>query len=123
MSNPTYTVQHPNISDFNLTIHNELINIYFNVMQDIHHPFMHVEYVIDSGNGTYDMVYANKTFNICTFLKNRKIDILLQLFMKIAEKFGELPKSCPIPKVFDFFLIYEIMFRHLFKNVTGIVLH
>lgn len=58
-----------------------------------------MEYIVDSGNEKYDMVFANKTYDACTFFENRKLDVILQLFFKIAEKFGEIPKRCPLQKV------------------------
>lgn len=100
MYNPDYIVYHPSIADFNLTIvNNDTINYYFHVPQNLQHPFLHMEYMLDSGNDNYDMILANKTYDVCKFMQNRKMDVLFQIFLKIADKFGDLPKRCPFPKV------------------------
>lgn len=99
MYNPDYNVYHPSIVDFNLTIVNDTINLYFHVHQNLQNPTAHMEYVLDSGNDNYDMILANKTYDACSFLQNRKMDVLFQIFLKIAEKFGDVPKRCPFQKV------------------------
>lgn len=58
-----------------------------------------MEYLFDSDNGKYDMVYVNKTLNIGTFLANRKTRYSFQTFFKLSEKYGDFPKVCMIWKV------------------------
>lgn len=46
----------------------QAVSICINHLVDFQQPYLHVEYLFDSGNGKYDMVYCNKTMSTCTFL-------------------------------------------------------
>lgn len=83
--------------DFNITIdENGLIFFYYNFIREFRNPFIHVEYLFDDGYGNYNMVYVNKTLNICSFLANRNVDIVLRILFTVGERFGVLPKRCPL---------------------------
>lgn len=83
-----------------MTIRNKTFaNVHFNVLRELTQLFVDFEYIHDSGDGKYDMVYANKTIDICEFLSNRKVNVLLDIAYKILTESGDLPKKCPIPRV------------------------
>lgn len=86
--------------DFNLTIvNNDTLSVYFNIFQNIQHSYFHVEYIFDSANDKYDMVYANKTLDTCKFFANLRLNLFMQMVIKTAENYGNIPKRCPLQKV------------------------
>lgn len=100
LKNITYELFHPEIVDFNVTIkNNTFFDVHINFLRDISQPFIDLTVLHDSGNGNYDMVYTNKTVDICLFLINKKYNILFDIFYKMMEDYVEMPKRCPIRKV------------------------
>lgn len=97
---PSSTVYDPQTIDLNCTIDNyELISFYINLKRQLPSIFLHLKYVFDDGHGNYNLLYANKTVDLCAFLTNRKMDVLLRILFTVGEKFGDLPKRCPLSKV------------------------
>lgn len=102
--NFSYAAIHPEIVDFQIvdylsTDNIQYFNVYTNISQDISQAFLHATVTLDSGNGNFDLVYLNKTVDICQFLINRKLNIILDILHKVMSEYVELPKRCPIPKV------------------------
>lgn len=95
-----HEVRDPGILDFNLTLKNEsLIDAHLIFVKDIPQLFLDLEVNFDSGDGTYSMVYMNRTIDLCTFLNNRKTNPLLDISYRILTAHGGLPKKCPMRKV------------------------
>lgn len=69
------------------------------IKKAIYHPFIHMEVLYDSGNDTYDLLLLNKTFNGCEALNNRKLHVFLNIAFKTLERYIQIPKRCPLPKV------------------------
>lgn len=61
--------------------------------------FIDFEVTLDSGGGTFDLVYMNRTVDTCMFLKNKKVNIIVDIIYKILTAYGELPTTCPLQKV------------------------
>lgn len=100
LKNITYELLHPEIVDFNVTMKNKtFFDVHINFLRDITHPLIDLTVLHDSGNGKYDMVYTNKTVDVCTFLINKKSNILFDIIYKIMADYVELPKKCPLRKV------------------------
>ena len=90
----------PDILEYNCTIDdNSKVSIYLNVKRDLTNAFVHETYIFADKGGAYNLVYTNKTINFCSFLSNRKIDIVLRILLAVGEKFGQVPTHCPIKKV------------------------
>lgn len=97
---PSYMVYHPEALDYNLTIANdEYISFYVNFKQQFSNVHLHLKYVFADRHGNYNLIYVNKTINLCEFLANRKMDVLLRILFTVGERFGNLPKRCPLFKV------------------------
>lgn len=95
-----YETLHPEIVDFNMTMKMDgHFDVHFQIVRDISHPFIDLIVVHDSGNGKYDMVYANKTVDICRFLIDKKSNIFLDMVYKLMSDYVEMPKRCPLRKV------------------------
>lgn len=100
LQNSFYELFHPQIIDFNLTIKNKTIaDVRLNFLRDISEMFMDFEVLHDSGDGKYDMVYTNKTIDLCMFLSNRKSNALFDITYRILSDYGDLPKKCPLRMV------------------------
>lgn len=67
--------------------------------KDIYHPFWHIEVFFDSGNDKYDLMYLNQTIDVCSFLKNLKINIFFKIAHNLLSKYTAVPKNCPLWKV------------------------
>lgn len=78
---------------------NTHFDVHFQFVQDIAQPFIDLIVVHNSGNGKYDMVYTNKTIDVCKFLINRKSNIFFDMTYKIMSDYVDMPKRCPIRKV------------------------
>lgn len=86
--------------DFNLTIKNGTsIDLQVNIVKGIQQMFVDLEVLHDSGDGFYDMVYMNKTVDLCMFLNNRKLNVFFDIAYKLLSDYGDLPKKCPLHKV------------------------
>lgn len=91
---------HPEIIDFNITIkNNTFMDIHFYFVRDIAQLFIDLIVLHDSGNGTYDMIYTNRTVDVCKFLANKKINIFFEIMVNIMSDYVVLPNRCPIRKV------------------------
>lgn len=98
-----HEVFHPDIVDLNVTIHNQsCISVNVNVGRVITQLFLDIDIIFDSGGGTYDLVYMNKTMDLCMFLSNRKLNAIIDITYRILTAYGELPKNCPVQKVRTF---------------------
>ena len=90
----------PDIMEYNCTIdENSKVSLHLNIKRDQTNAFLHVTYVFADKDGNYNLVYTNKTINLCAFLSNRKIDFVLRILFAVGERFGQLPTHCPIRKV------------------------
>lgn len=99
----------PKIFDFNVTVFEVDRTQYFsgslNLLRNVDNLFGHYLIMTDSGNGKYDMVYLNKTFDLCDLLLTPRKNVLFNIAYKMASKFvatnikGESIKKCPIQKV------------------------
>lgn len=86
--------------DFNMTVtNNTFMDVHYNFIKELTTVLVDFEFLHDSGNGRYEMVFANKTIDLCLFLNNKKSNALLNIAYKILTESGELPKSCPIRRV------------------------
>lgn len=92
----------PKIFNMNVSLENDLLNISVNILRDIYRPFVHFELLYESGQGNYDLVYMNKTIDVCMFLNNRKLNIFFQIMYRILSDYVELPERCPIRRVNSF---------------------
>lgn len=101
MRNISYELVRPEIVDLNVTINENSFDANINILRDMSQPFLDLEVVHD-----FDMVYLNKTIDVCTFLSNRKSNILVDLIYRILSDHGELPKRCPIRRVKQTNFIY-----------------
>lgn len=91
---------HPEIVDFNMTMRNDgHFDIHLQFVREIHQSFIDLTVLHDSGNGKYDMVYTNKTVDICKFLIDKKSNIFFDMVYKMMSDYVEMPKRCPIRKV------------------------
>lgn len=52
-----------------------------------------------NGDGSYDMVYMNKTVDICNFLKNKRSNAIFAIIYRLLSDYGNLPQTCPLRKV------------------------
>lgn len=78
---------------------NGALSIYINLLQDISNIYTKVEMMMVSSNGNYDLELANKTFDGCEFLGNKRYEPILQVFWKTLTKNTTFPKRCPLAKV------------------------
>lgn len=97
--NISYEVFHPEIVELNITEKNNTFDGYFNILKDISQLYIDFELLHDSGGGHYDMVYVNKTVDVCKFLNNRKLNVFFDIIYRIISDYCELPKSCPLARV------------------------
>lgn len=89
--------------DFNMKTNNEWFDANVTILRDMSLPFVDFEVIHDSGNGNFDMVYVNKTVDICMFLHNRKTNILLDVIYKSLSDYVDMPKRCPVRRVIEIF--------------------
>lgn len=75
------------------------LDLNLNFQRDISQLFIDLTVLHDSGDGKYDMVYTNKTVDVCMFLINKKLNILFDIVYKLMSDYVELPTKCPIRKV------------------------
>lgn len=73
---------------------------YINIGKRLPDPFLHITLLMDSGNENFDLLYLNKTFSFCKFLDNNKVNVFVGIFFQVLSKYVELPKRCPLLKVF-----------------------
>lgn len=92
IQNETYEIFHPKILDLNLTVKNQrFFDLHFEIVNDIAH--------FDTGVGIDNMGYISRTIDLCSFLKNRRTNPILEISYRILTARGDLPKRCPIRKV------------------------
>lgn len=100
LHDPYYEILRPEIMEFNITIRNNtFMDIHYNFLKELTTVLVDFEFVHDSGNGKYDMVFANKTIDLCAFLNNKKSNALFNIAYKMLTETGELPNKCPIRRV------------------------
>lgn len=74
------------------------LNIYFKSSVDVY-PSINVRVMVDSGNGLYDLVYVNRTVDVCRILRDSKYEPFLQLVLRTSLHSANYPRKCPIGKV------------------------
>lgn len=83
-----------------MTIKNEnSMDVHLNFVKDMSQMFVDFEDLHDSGGGAFDMVFINKTIDLCMFFNNRKSNALFDIIYRIFSDYGDLPKRCPIRRV------------------------
>lgn len=101
--NLSYVALQPKIIDFQIniaTVNNEQkFGGYVNIQKVLTDPYIHITVLMDSGNEHFDLIYLNRTFNICEFLKNNKLNVFLAIVHQILSQYVEMPKQCPLLKV------------------------
>lgn len=103
---------HSEIADLNITMHNKsALDAYLNVLRDVPQLFVDFEDLHDSGGGIYDMIYMNKTIDVCMFLNNRKSNALLDIFYRTFADYGDLPKKCPIRRVSKSCFVWSFLIK------------
>lgn len=100
----SYVVRQPNIVDFHLTFVTAQHNVqnfsgFVNLRKNVPDFFIHITLLIDSGNENFDLMYLNKTFSLCNFLKNKKSNLFIGIVFEVMSKYTELPKGCPLVTV------------------------
>lgn len=99
----SYDVVQPEIVDFQIINRTsqevQYFDVYVNILKVISQSFVHLTLLVDSGNGNFDLIYLNRTFNICELLANRKINVIMDLTFKVMSQYVEVPKRCPLLKV------------------------
>ncbi|XP_037034388.1 uncharacterized protein LOC119073186 [Bradysia coprophila] len=97
--NERYEIYHPDIINFNLTIKNaSYIDLTIDILREISQLYIDFEDLHDSGNGTFDMVFMNRTVNICLFLNNRKSNPIFAIMFQMFALHLDIPKRCPLRK-------------------------
>lgn len=105
VENLLFELPQPKIFNMNITILEENKIQYFsgslNLLQNVNHLFGHYEIRTESSSGTYDMVYLNKTFDLCQLLQNYKTNALFSIAYKIVSNYDKhgLDRKCPLHKV------------------------
>ncbi len=100
-SDPIYENLAPKIIEVNFTIdENGKVSFYINLKRDLNIAFVHLLCVFDGeGVEKQNLIYGNKTVDLCSFFVNRRQSIFLTFLMNVAEKYGNLAKRCPLKKV------------------------
>ncbi|XP_037044276.1 uncharacterized protein LOC119080157 [Bradysia coprophila] len=100
MQNLTYELLHPNVVDVNITMKNRThLDVHINFGRDIPQAFIDLTVLHDAGDDKFDLVYMNKTVDICQFLTNRKSNIFFDIVYKVMLEYAAtLPDRCPIRK-------------------------
>lgn len=112
----SYELFRPEIIEYNLTTRDGTFTAHINLLKDLARPFVDFEVVHDSGNGNFDLVYANKSIDVCMFLRQRKLNILVEIVYKVLSDYdADLPKRCPIRRV------SEVSINYLFIRLYPIL--
>lgn len=101
LKNMSYEIMDPETIACNITVKNEKFSGHFNVLKDIPRPFIDVQVLHDSGDGSFDLVYMNKTIDVCMFLNNRKSNVIIDIIYRMLSDYTELPQRCPVRRVKD----------------------
>lgn len=75
------------------------LDVYINFVQDLPQTSIDLTVLHDSGGDKYDLVYMNKTVDVCQFLLNRKTNIFFDIVYKLIRDYIALPDRCPLRKV------------------------
>lgn len=93
-------MHHPQIIDFNITMKNKtFMDVHFSFVRNVAQLLIDLVVLHDSGNGTFDMIYTNKTVDVCKFLINKKMNIFFEIMVNIMSDYVVIPNRCPIRKV------------------------
>lgn len=89
------------IVDLNITVKNRShIDVHINFVRDIPQAYIDLTVLHDSGDDKFDLVYMNKTVDVCQFLLNRKTNIFFDIVYKLMLEYAtNLPERCPLRKV------------------------
>lgn len=75
------------------------LNIFIQSIIPIPRPFISAAVVVDSGNGTYDLEYFNRTIDVCRLLSDAKYEPFFQLVIRLTLPSSNLPRKCPFKTV------------------------
>lgn len=76
------------------------LDVHINFVRDIPLAFIDLTVLHDSGGDKFDLVYMNKTVDVCQFLTNRKTNIFFDIVYKLMLDYATtLPDRCPLRKV------------------------
>ncbi|KAJ6630510.1 hypothetical protein Bhyg_15920, partial [Pseudolycoriella hygida] len=105
--NISCTIFEPEAMYLYVTTNKKVVNVNVTLLRTVSNPVVGFFVAHDSGKGNFNLVYANRTVDMCTFMKNRKSNVFLEIIFRILTKYGDLPTKCPMHKK-----------RYEFLNVT-----